>query len=339
MTKPPNKPPNKSSSSTLSDTPATSDSSADKTKDKTAPSQDSLLRVMFEGVSARAHLVQLDQQWSEISRRHDESPEVISLLGQMTAASVLLSASLKYDGAVVLQIHGDGPVRLAVAECSADLGFRSTIKMSDSLAVPEGADWKALVNQNNLGRFSVVLDPKVPDQRPYQGIVPLHEDGVAQALESYMSRSEQLPSRLWLACNGERAAGLLIQRMPDQGGKDRAGNTDEDWLRLVALADTVTEKELLESDPQTLLHRLFWQETPRLLDERRAQFFCPCSRTRVGRMLKTLGADEISSILTEKEVVEVSCDFCNTRYSFDAIDCAQLFTETGDSTAVPKTLQ
>jgi molecular chaperone Hsp33 len=298
------------------------------------PLDNGMVRIMFEGVSARAHFVQLNQEWQEITRRHDEPPEVMSLLGQMTAASVLLSASLKYDGAVVLQIHGDGPVRLAVAECNAELGFRSTIKMSDSLPVPEGADWKALVNQNSLGRFSVVLDPKVPDQHPYQGIVPLHEEGVAQALESYMTRSEQLPSKLWLACNGEKTAGLLLQRMPAEGSQ-----ADEDWARLVALASTITETEMLESDPHALLHRLFWQENPRLLDERPAQFFCPCSRERVARMLQTLGTEEIAAILTEKELVEVNCDFCNTQYRFDAVDCAQLFTETADSVApAPKTL-
>jgi len=288
---------------------------------------DSLVRVMFEGVSARAQIIQLDRQWQEVAQRHTEPPEVISLLGQMTAASVLLSASLKYEGSVILQIHGDGPVRLAVAECGADLGFRSTIKMSESLKVPAGANWKDLVNQNNLGRFSVVLDPKVPDQHPYQGIVPLHEQGVAQALESYMTRSEQLPTRLWLASNGQRAAGLLLQRMPDTGGVEAKSGTDEDWARLCALAATVTDAELMDLDPKTLLHRLFWEEQPRLLDERSAQFACHCSRARVGRMLQTLGQDEIASILSEKETVQVNCDFCNTPYVFDPIDCAQLFTE------------
>jgi molecular chaperone Hsp33 len=236
------------------------------------------------------------------------------LLGEMSCASILLSASLKYEGSVILQIHGDGPVRLAVAECNAKLGFRSTIKMSETLEPAPGADWKALVNQNNLGRFSVVLDPKIDNQHPYQGIVPLHEAGVAQALESYMQRSEQLPTRLWLACNGERAAGLLLQKMPHQGGTNKKSDaqseaateaSDDDWERLITLAQTVTAEELLNVEAETLLHRLFWQEAPKLLEDKPVQFSCSCSRARVGRMLKTLGAEEVESILAEQGQVDV----------------------------------
>ena len=280
---------------------------------------DHLLKIIFETGHARAHLVQIEKSWLDVTCRHDEAPEVISLLGQMTVASILLSASLKYKGSVILQIHGDGPVRLAVAECNSSLGFRSTVKMSETLSVPTGADWSQLVNQSNMGRFSVVLDPKVASQAPYQGIVPLHESGVAQALEAYMNRSEQLPTRLWLACDGDRAAGLLVQRLPS---KD---NTDEEWERLLALADTVTEEELLNKDAETLLHQLFWQEKPRLLETKPVQFSCPCSRTRVGKMLLTLGREEVDGILAEQGHVEVNCDFCNTGYQFDAVDCAELF--------------
>ncbi|MBU3724824.1 MAG: Hsp33 family molecular chaperone HslO [Burkholderiaceae bacterium] len=306
---------------------------------------DHLLRVMFEGVSARAHLVRIDRSWLEVAHRHDEAPEVMSLLGEMSCAAILLSASLKYEGSVALQIHGDGPVRLAIAECTSALGFRSTVKMSETLSVRPGADWKDLVNQGNLGRFSVVLDPKVSGQNPYQGIVPLHEEGVAQALESYMTRSEQLPTRLWLACNGDHAVGLLLQKMPNEGGSIASApqatgqSSDDDWLRLIALADTLTRDELLSTDARTLLHRLFWEEKPRLLEDRPVQFSCPCSRAKVGKMLRTLGTEEIESILAEQGQVEVNCDFCNTHYAFDAVDCAELFTaEHPPATPGPQTL-
>ncbi len=303
------------------------------------PVADKLLRVLFKGGTARAHLVQLDRSWLEVAHRHDEPPEVMRLLGEMSCASILLSGSLKYEGSVILQIHGDGPVRLAVAECDAAMGFRSTVTMSENLEVPTGADWKALVNQNNQGRFSVVLDPKIHGQQPYQGIVPLHEEGVAQAIESYMNRSEQLPTHLWLVCNGDRAAGLLLQKMPGDGGKpdstkDEGGKTsspditetDDQWERLITLAKTVTESELLNTDPETLLHRLFWEEEPRLLEDKPVQFSCSCSRARVGKMLVTLGLDEVESILGEQGEVQVNCDFCNTSYVFDPVDCAELFT-------------
>ena len=303
---------------------------------------------MFDGGGARAHLVQLDRSWLEVACKHDTSPDVMRLLGEMSCASILLSASLKYEGSVILQIHGDGPVRLAVAECNAKLGFRSTIKMSETLEPAPGADWKALVNQNNLGRFSVVLDPKIDNQHPYQGIVPLHEAGVAQALESYMQRSEQLPTRLWLACNGERAAGLLLQKMPHQGGTNKKSDaqseaateaSDDDWERLITLAQTVTAEELLSVEAETLLHRLFWQEAPKLLEDKPVQFSCSCSRERVGRMLKTLGAEEVESILAEQGQVDVHCDFCNAAYHFDAVDCAALFTgEHPPSSEDPSTI-
>jgi molecular chaperone Hsp33 len=303
---------------------------------------------MFDGGGARAHLVQLDRSWLEVACKHDTSPDVMRLLGEMSCASILLSASLKYEGSVILQIHGDGPVRLAVAECNAKLGFRSTIKMSETLEPAPGADWKALVNQNNLGRFSVVLDPKIDNQHPYQGIVPLHEAGVAQALESYMQRSEQLPTRLWLACNGERAAGLLLQKMPHQGGTNKKSDaqseaateaSDDDWERLITLAQTVTADELLSVEAETLLHRLFWQEAPKLLEDKPVQFSCSCSRVRVGRMLKTLGAEEVESILAEQGQVDVHCDFCNAAYHFDAVDCAALFTgEHPPSSEDPSTI-
>lgn len=284
------------------------------------------MKLMFEGGGVRAHFVRIDKAWLEIASRHNEAPEVLALLGEMSCASILFSASLKYQGSVILQIHGDGPVRLAVAECNSRLGFRSTVKMSESLEVSPGASWQDLVNQGNLGRFSVVLDPKVAAQQPYQGIVPLHQEGLAQALESYMSRSEQLPTRLWLACDGEVAAGLLLQKMPQIAtGPSGPRNDEDEWERVITLAATVTPEELLKTEPQKLLHQLFWEEKPMLLEDQAVEFFCPCSREKVGRMLRTLGTEEIAEILAEQGQVEVNCDFCNTAYGFDAVDCAELF--------------
>lgn len=305
-----------------------------------ATAQDQLLRIMFGNVSARAHLVRIHHGWQEILARHHETPDVMQLLGQMSCASILLSASLKYEGSVTLQIHGDGPVRLAVAECNAALGFRSTVKMAEQQPVPPEADWQTLVNARGMGRFSVVLDPRTPGGSPYQGIVPLHEAGLAQALESYMDRSEQLPTRLWLACQGDRAAGLLLQRMPSEGGIGHAPHHDDQgWEQLLALAATVTEAELLGQDSQRLLHQLFWEASPRLLEERAVRFHCGCSRQRVGRMLQTLGQDEVASILSEQGAVSVQCDFCNTAYEFDAVDCAELFSQArGSASEGPATL-
>jgi molecular chaperone Hsp33 len=298
---------------------------------------DRLLKLLFAGQGVRAHFVRIDKTWLEVASRHNEAPEVMALLGQMSCASILFSASLKYQGSVILQLHGDGPIRLAVAECNSNLGFRSTVKMSESREVAPGATWKQLVNQSNLGRFSVVLDPKVSAQQPYQGIVPLHQEGLAQALESYMNNSEQLPTRLWLACDGEHAAGLLLQKLPAASeGLPQA--VEDEWERISALAATVTPEELLKTHPERLLHQLFWQEQPRLLGQQAVEFFCPCSREKVGRMLRTLGPEEVQEILSEQSSVEVHCDFCNTPYRFDAVDCAELFKAEHPSAQGSKTV-
>ncbi|NBY17078.1 MAG: Hsp33 family molecular chaperone HslO, partial [Betaproteobacteria bacterium] len=156
-----------------------------------------------------------------------------------------------------------------------------------------------------------------------QGIVPFEGETVAQVLESYMARSEQIPTRLWLAANATRAGGVLIQRLPTQGGLP-VEDTDG-WPRIQHLGDTITAAELCSVTPQEILHRLFWQESKEEGEPRPLHFACRCSRERVGGMLKMLGETEVESILTERENVEVRCDFCNQAYTFDAVDCAQLF--------------
>jgi molecular chaperone Hsp33 len=305
---------------------------------------DACLKFIFEGLPVRGMLVRLEGSWQEALARRAEPhpPELRGLLGEMAAAAVLMQANIKFNGALVLQVFGDGPVKLAVVEAQPDLSFRVTAKLVG--AVPAGAQLEALLNVHGQGRCAITLDPKdrLPGQQPYQGVVPLHGDRreplqrVEQVLEHYMLQSEQLDTRLVLAADDRVAAGLLIQRLPVEGegnlqGQGRLRNEDEIGLhegfnRIAMLAATLTREELIGLDPQTLLRRLFWEETVRLFDPVMPRFACTCSRERVGGMLLGLGREDSDSLIAERGEIEVGCEFCGAQYRFDAVDVGELFT-------------
>jgi len=290
---------------------------------------DTLQRFMLRGAPVRGEIVSLDASWLEIANRHDLGAPVRDCLGELAAAALLLAASLKFDGSLVLQIHGDGPVSLLVVECDATGSFRATVKLRDEQPLLNDPGLHALVNQHGQGRFVVTLDPrtKSPNRQPYHGIVPFEGSTVSQVLERYMQRSEQVPTRLWLAADGERAVGLLLQRLPDEGGQPAASDADG-WNRMQRLADTVTRDELLALPPDELLRRLFWQESLHAFDERACRFACRCTRDKVGDMLKMLGSDEVEAILAERGDIEVRCEYCNQAYRFDVVDSVALFHAT-----------
>jgi molecular chaperone Hsp33 len=298
------------------------------------PDGDTLQRFLLRGAPVRGEVVSLDASWREVADRHAFPRCVRDRLGELCAAGLLLSASLKFDGTLVLQIHGDGPVSLLVVECETDGSFRATAKLRDGEACPEDADLASLVNAHGRGRFVVTLDPRTdsPNRQPYQGIVPFEGRSVAEVLERYMERSEQVPTRLWLAADDARATGLLLQRLPAEGGSapppgaEPVPDADDDgWNRMQHLADTVTRDELLALPPASVLRRLFWQEPLHAFDSRSPRFACSCSRDKVAAMLRMLGQAEVESIVAELGSVGVRCEFCNTPYEFDAIDGAKLF--------------
>ena len=297
-----------------------------------------LTKFLFEGLPVRGMVVRLNESWREVLARRAASEggafpaEVRSLLGEMAAAAVLMQANIKFNGALVLQVFGDGPVGLAVAEVQPDLGFRVTAKVTGT--VPSGAGLEALLNVHGRGRCAITLDPRdrLPGQQPYQGVVPLEGDSIAGALESYMRQSEQLDTRLWLAAGSQVAAGVLLQKLPREGGTVNApagsGSVavDEDtWPRASLLAGTLTAEELLAVPADVLVQRLFWEEQLQHAEPATPQFACTCSRERIGRMLITMGREEVDSIIAERGHVEVTCDFCNARQVFDAVDIGHLF--------------
>lgn len=302
-----------------------------------------LQKFLFEGLPVRGMLVRLTDSWREVLARRQGTgphpPAVRALLGEMAAAGVLMQANIKFNGALVLQIFGDGPVKVAVAEVQPELAFRVTAKVVGDVA-PD-AQLEALVNAAGQGRCAITLDPKdkKPGQQPYQGVVPLHGDKreplqrVEQVLEHYMLQSEQLDTRLVLAANDDVAAGLLIQRLPVEGEGNLQGQRNEDEIgineafnRIAMLAGTLTREELLGLPPQKILRRLFWEDTLRVFEPLTPRFACTCSRDRVGSMLRGLGRGEVDGVVAERGNVEVGCEFCGLQYRFDAVDVGELFT-------------
>jgi molecular chaperone Hsp33 len=297
---------------------------------------DRLLKFIFDGAPARGGLARVDAAWRQMVELHDFPPVVTQLLGEMVAAAALLATSIKFNGALVMQVHGDGPVRLLVVECQPDLALRATATLGTEPVVA-GASLQQLINRSGQGRFVITLDPvdPLPGQQPYQGIVPLEGETMAQILQNYMRQSEQLDTRLTLAASPQAAAGLLLQRLPDHGGS--TGPVDADaWDRVVTLGATLTHDELLQHEPDTLLRRLYGQEPTLLQAALAPRFACTCSRERIGRMLISLGRAEVDSIIDEMQHVTVTCDFCSRQYVFDAVDAVQLFT-SGDTEAAPLT--
>jgi molecular chaperone Hsp33 len=310
-----------------------------------------LHKFIFEGKPVRGMLVRLTDAWQDILQRRALTgayPSAVQeLLGEMTAAATLMQANIKFNGALVMQIMGDGPVKLAVAEVQSDLSLRATATVIGEVA--EGVPLSHMVNVNRQGRCAITLDPqdRLPGQQPYQGVVPLAGDHgenlerLSEVIEHYMLQSEQLDTRLVLAANNQVAAGLLIQRLPMQGqdnlgGGVQRGDEDhigqsEDYNRIAILASSLKREELLTLDAETVLRRLFWEEDVIRFDpltgDEGPRFRCTCSRDRVSAMLRSLGADEIESILAEQGQVEVTCEFCGQPQRFDPVDAAHIFLD------------
>ena len=295
--------------------------------------RDTLQKFIFDNAAVRGELIEISDTWREIQARHAYPKAVRAALGEMVAASALLSANLKFNGAIVMQIFGDGPVRLLVVECDAQLRIRATAKLAPDAEIPEAATLTDMFNVHGKGRFVITLDPadKMPGQQPYQGVVPLTGENMATVIENYMLRSEQMDTRLWLAADDNVSRGLLLQKLPRHSGKDdqqkQASEAEdlETWNRAVVLGSTLKQEELLGTDIETLLTRLFWEETIRVFDPQHPQFHCSCTREKVGNMLKMLGQPEVDAAVADLGELGINCDFCGKHYAFDKVDCAQLF--------------
>ncbi len=274
--------------------------------------QDCLRRFLFEEHGVRGEWVRLQDSWQQ-AKQHQVlvSDAVDSQLGQALAAVVLLSATIKFKGAMIMQIQGSGELKALVAQASNDRKIRGLVRGGPLVA---GSNLKQMLGEG--GRM--VLTVESENGEPYQGIVGISGDNLAAVLRTYFVQSEQLDTRLWLFANKTHAAGLFIQELPGDK-KDQSA-----WERIEMLADTVTADELLNLDCEELLHRLFHEEKVRLYEPEDVEFHCNCSRQKIAGTLTALGRFEIESILRERDDIEVDCQFCGARYRFDKIDVESL---------------
>jgi len=302
-----------------------------------------LLVFVCDGAPVRGEIVSISTAWQSVLERRDDPPVIRQILGDFVAAATLLSASLKFDGTLIIQAQSKGPISLLVVECSSNLTMRATVKLSvESSEIDPNAMLADLLDAANTGRLVITLDPsdRQPGQPPYQGIVALQQDhngiavpvqNAAEAIMLYMRHSEQLETRIWLASNEHVVGGLLLQRLPNSGGHVHLDpqTAAEGWNRIQALGETITSDELLELSPETTLRRLFLNESSeagvRAFPTRPVQFACRCSRQKVADVLRMLGEEEVNGILAEQGAVETGCEFCGKSYRFDAVDCIQVF--------------
>lgn len=303
---------------------------------------DKLVKLLFPEKNCRAAVLHMDEAWQTMTKNQHLPESVKLLLGQMCAGAVLLAGSLKFDGALVLQLQGDGPVRLALVEVRTGLVVRATAQLRVTPEdVPATAAFKDLVNATGHGRCAMILDAadRRPGEEPYQGVVALEDAGVAATLESYMTHSEQLMTRLWLAADEAAVGGVMLQRMPESGGLVTSAAEqpeDESFESLAVLAQTVRAEELTKLEADTVAKRLFWEDNPHVLATLTPVFRCRCSKQGIEAMVRNLGQSEAEKIIAERGTVDVTCEFCGAHYVLDSVDVGALFcngTTQGSSTA------
>jgi molecular chaperone Hsp33 len=291
--------------------------------------KDTLRRFLFEQHAVRGELVHLDATWQAVLEHHDYPETLQKILGEMMSAVMLLIATLKFEGQLIAQIKGDGPVSLLVVEGSSDKTLRAMASWKEEHPDLASGNLQSLFGD---ARLVITLDPKQGER--YQGIVALSGDTLAAALTDYMLRSEQLDTQLWLAADAKQCAGLLIQKLPETKETQYSSNiltmSDQNndidaWNRIQQLSATISDSELLELSADEIIHRLYHEEDVRLFDAEPVSFRCSCSRDRVGNMLKSLGPDEVHTILKEEETIEVVCEFCLQKYVYDIVDAEQIF--------------
>lgn len=299
----------------------------------TSLTDDVLHRFMLEKAGVRGVFVRLGASWREIASRAEYPEALRDTLGQTVAASALLTGNIKFDGSLSLEFKSQGAVRLLFSECT-DRGRLRGLARFDADALGEA------VNLASMDDEMLAITVGSAERGRYQGIVDLADSAnIGEALEGYFSRSEQLPTRILLAADGERAVGLMLQPVPGEGGHSAAEEDADAWERIGMLTSTLGTAEMLETLPEDLLYRLYHEETVLLYEPKSLAFGCTCSRERVEGMLRNLGREEVEATLEERNgEIEVVCEFCATKYLFDRVDAGQLLTE-GDTPPVSHTLQ
>ncbi|PHS26350.1 MAG: Hsp33 family molecular chaperone HslO [Methylophaga sp.] len=298
--------------------------------DTTEFQSDNLQRFIFDNAPVRGEWVHLSHTWKDVMSRREYPVAIQRLLGEMMAAAALLTATVKIKGRLVLQLKSSGPVTLMMVECTSNHTLRAFAQWDGDVT-----DDATLIEITGEGALAITIDVEGAKQ-PYQGVVSLQGESISTVLETYFKQSEQLETRIWLAADNRASAGLFLQKLP---GKSTNKEADEEhWSRLSQLADTISNKELLELGAGTLLHRLFHEEQCRLLSSTELNFSCACSRERVADTISLLGKDDANNLLQEQGHIEVACEFCNEHYRFDEVDVAQVFASKISVKAEHKTV-
>jgi molecular chaperone Hsp33 len=283
-------------------------------------------RFLFEDTDVRGELALLERSYVEVLAKHPYPEPVAQLLGEMLAAAALLCGTLKFDGLLVLQARSSGALPLLMVECSSARQVRGIARYNAEDIAPD-ATLKDLMPE---GTLAITIDPT--NGQRYQGIVPLEGQTLAECLSNYFATSEQLPTRFWLNADGRRARGFLLQQLPADKHKDKESR-EANWEHLTALGNTLTAEELLGLPNETVLHRLYHEETVRVFDPQLVEFHCGCSRERSANALVSVGQEDVELLLQEQGgQIEIDCQFCNQRYLFDAADVAQIFAGGGSQT-------
>lgn len=284
------------------------------------PTADLLHTLWFPRLHVRGAIVALDNSATEVWTRGSYPPVVAAALGEVLAASALFLTGIKSASKLSIQLQGAGGLRLLFAEASPGVSLRGIARVDEEAPV-------TLFPAPDSARLAITIEAG-PDSR-YQGIVPLEGADLSGAFTAYFERSEQLPTRLQLGSDGSTvAAGLIVQKLPLQGGAESAAEIDPDgWNRLGFLLDTVRPDELLRTPPLDLLRRVFAEEEVVLVETRPVHFACSCSRQRVSAVLTQLGHAECEAALAAggEDAVRITCEFCGQRYRFDRIEIASLF--------------
>ena len=285
-------------------------------------SSDQVRRFVLERHPIRGHVARLSRAWLNLREHQDYPPVVQQLLGEAVSAVVLLAATLKFNGTLTLQLQGKGLVSLLVAQCTHDFKVRGMARHEPMEGEP---DFRALT-----GEGQIVVTVEATDRASsYQGVVPLAGDSLAESLEAYFYQSEQLPTRVALASSPGVVAGMLVQRIPGEGGKQAAVDPaalEAAWMKTDHAMVALASAELLADDAEQRLVRMFGADEVRVFREHEVKFECRCSRERVANVLRSLGVEEVRSVLAEQGGITVTCEFCQKPYKFDAIDAEQLFT-------------
>ncbi len=282
-------------------------------------------RFLFETLDIRGAVVRLGDCWQHMQADRNYQPPVAQLLGEMAAVTALIAAQLKQAGRLTLQLRGTGSIQLLVMDCNEQLQMRGMAR-SNPVVLP--APIPRLLGAADGGQLLLSLDLPTA-HHPYQSIVPMVGDSIAEIFEHYLEHSDQQASRLFIAASPEATACLFLQKMPDADQRDADG-----WQRLTHLASTVRPEELLELSPETLLTRLFHDDMShhelRLYDAHPVSYHCPEDWEKVRNMVRNLGQSDAETILAEHGEILIRDDICNRDYRFTAADVAALFAVTGN---------